>query len=222
MVEEAFQKLGMSASLKGYNYLQKAICMAVEDFDLIYVATRILYPCLAKKYCTTTARVESAIRKTIEVTWDRGDIEALDSYFGAGATLGSKKPTPIRFIATIADNFIMKERNSPVETQVSSILQAIGVPAEIKGYQYLRTAILMALSDNEIVNPLNRILYPSIAKKYCTTTARVESAIRKAIELAWDGGNVKALNSYFGDCEKITTKKFILTIADRVRDTIAN
>ena len=109
-----------------------------------------------------------------------------------------------------------------METQVTKIIHQIGVPAHIKGYQYLRTAILMTISDGEIINSVTKILYPSVAKKYGTTTSRVERAIRHAIEVAWDRGDVDVLNSYFGytiqsNRGKPTNSEFIAMIADNLR-----
>ncbi len=109
-----------------------------------------------------------------------------------------------------------------IETQVTKIIHQIGVPAHIKGYQYLRSAILMTIDDNDIINSVTKILYPSIAKKYKTTTSRVERAIRHAIEVAWDRGDVDTLNSYFGYTiqntrGKPTNSEFIAMIADNLR-----
>ena len=109
-----------------------------------------------------------------------------------------------------------------VEAQVTKIIHQIGVPAHIKGYQYLRSAILMAIDDNEIINSVTKVLYPSVAKKYKTTTSRVERAIRHAIEVAWDRGDVDTLNSYFGYTiqntrGKPTNSEFIAMIADNLR-----
>ena len=109
-----------------------------------------------------------------------------------------------------------------IETQVTKIIHKIGVPAHIKGYQYLRTAILMAVHDGDIINSVTKILYPSVAKKYDTTTSRVERAIRHAIEVAWDRGDVETLNSYFGytiqnSRGKPTNSEFIAMIADNLR-----
>ena len=111
---------------------------------------------------------------------------------------------------------------SDIETQVTKIIHQIGVPAHIKGYQYLRSAILMTIEDNDIINSVTKILYPSIAKKYKTTTSRVERAIRHAIEVAWDRGDVDTLNSYFGYTiqntrGKPTNSEFIAMIADNLR-----
>lgn len=113
-------------------------------------------------------------------------------------------------------------RTPDIETQVTKIIHQIGVPAHIKGYQYLRTAILLTVKDSDIINSVTKILYPSVAKKYQTTTSRVERAIRHAIEVAWDRGDVDTLNSYFGytiqnNRGKPTNSEFIAMIADNLR-----
>ena len=112
--------------------------------------------------------------------------------------------------------------DNDIETQVTKIIHQIGVPAHIKGYQYLRTAILLTIQDSDIINSVTKVLYPSVAKKYQTTTSRVERAIRHAIEVAWDRGDVDTLNSYFGytiqnNRGKPTNSEFIAMIADNLR-----
>ena len=114
------------------------------------------------------------------------------------------------------------DSDSDMEAQVTKIIHQIGVPAHIKGYQYLRTAILMTIEDNDIINAVTKVLYPTVAKKYQTTTSRVERAIRHAIEVAWDRGDVDTLNSYFGytiqnSRGKPTNSEFIAMIADNLR-----
>lgn len=115
-----------------------------------------------------------------------------------------------------------KVSHGDIETQVTKIIHQIGVPAHIKGYQYLRTAILMTINDSDIINSVTKVLYPSVAKKYSTTTSRVERAIRHAIEVAWDRGDIDTLNSYFGytiqnNRGKPTNSEFIAMIADNMR-----
>ena len=115
------------------------------------------------------------------------------------------------------------ENQTPdIETQVTKIIHQIGVPAHIKGYQYLRSAILMTIKDSDIINSVTKVLYPTVAKQYQTTTSRVERAIRHAIEVAWDRGDVDTLNSYFGytiqnNRGKPTNSEFIAMIADNLR-----
>ncbi len=108
------------------------------------------------------------------------------------------------------------------ECTVTEILHQIGVPAHIKGYQFLRDAILMTMEDNEYINSVTKRLYPEIAKRNNTTASRVERAIRHAIEVAWDRGDVDTLNSYFGYTihnlrGKPTNSEFIAMIADKMR-----
>ncbi len=115
-----------------------------------------------------------------------------------------------------------RDITADMEAQVTKIIHQIGVPAHIKGYQYLRTAILMTIEDNDIINSVTKVLYPAVAKKYVTTTSRVERAIRHAIEVAWDRGDVDTLNSYFGytiqnSRGKPTNSEFIAMIADNLR-----
>ncbi len=122
----------------------------------------------------------------------------------------------------LADTPAGSEKEEDMETQVTRIIHQIGVPAHIKGYQYLRTAILMTIQDSDIINSVTKVLYPSVAKQYQTTTSRVERAIRHAIEVAWDRGDLDTLNGYFGytiqnSRGKPTNSEFIAMIADNMR-----
>lgn len=109
-----------------------------------------------------------------------------------------------------------------IEMMVTEIMHQIGVPAHIKGYHYLRDAIVLAVKDGDIINSVTKQLYPTVAKKNGTTSSRVERAIRHAIEVAWDRGDVDILNSYFGytihnSRGKPTNSEFIAMIADKMR-----
>ena len=109
-----------------------------------------------------------------------------------------------------------------LESRVTNILHEIGVPAHIRGYHYMREAILMAVGDLDVLNYITKELYPSIAKKCGTTPSRVERAIRHAIEVAWSRGKIEAIDSMFGYTVsntkgKPTNSEFIALIADRLR-----
>ena len=109
-----------------------------------------------------------------------------------------------------------------LEADVTDIIHEIGVPAHIKGYQYLRDSIILSVKDAEVINSITKILYPTIAKKYQTTSSRVERAIRHAIEVAWSRGNTETLNDLFGYTisngkGKPTNSEFIALIADKMR-----
>ena len=113
-------------------------------------------------------------------------------------------------------------RGVSLESRVTAIIHDVGVPAHIKGYQYLREAILIAVKDMEVINAVTKVLYPAVAKRYGTTASRVERAIRHAIEVAWDRGDLETLQKYFGYTVsnakgKPTNSEFIAMIADRLR-----
>ncbi|MFI3313421.1 MAG: sporulation transcription factor Spo0A [Eubacteriales bacterium] len=91
-----------------------------------------------------------------------------------------------------------KNKEMNLEAMVTSIIHEIGVPAHIKGYQYLREAIIIAVEDMEVINAITKILYPQVAKTFSTTPSRVERAIRHAIEVAWDRGDLETLQRFFG------------------------
>ena len=115
-----------------------------------------------------------------------------------------------------------EESVSPaLEAQVTAIIHEIGVPAHIKGYQYLREAILIAVNDMDVINAVTKVLYPEVARRFDTTASRVERAIRHAIEVAWDRGDLETLQKYFGYTVnsakgKPTNSEFIAMIADRL------
>ena len=122
---------------------------------------------------------------------------------------------------TSVDHIVSEEE---LEVIISDIMRQIGVPAHIKGYQYLRTSILLSVLDNEMLGSVTKILYPTVAKTYNTTSSRVERAIRHAIEVAWDRGDVDVLSNYFGytiqsQRGKPTNSEFIAMIADKIKLT---
>ncbi len=105
---------------------------------------------------------------------------------------------------------------------VSDIMHQLGVPAHIKGYQYLREAIMLTIHDSDMMSSVTKVLYPTVARKFKTTPSRVERAIRHAIEVAWDRGDVDVLSGYFGytiqtSRGKPTNSEFIAMISDKLR-----
>lgn len=120
-------------------------------------------------------------------------------------------------VSSLTSNF-----KDDMEVRITEILHQIGVPAHIKGYHYLRESIMMSVEDPDIINAVTKQLYPSVAKRFSTTSSRVERAIRHAIEVAWDRGDVDVLNSYFGYTihngrGKPTNSEFIAMISDKLR-----
>lgn len=127
----------------------------------------------------------------------------------------NNKMIPVNSVSGTVNDF-------DLELMITEIIHQIGVPAHIKGYQYLREAIILSIKDDDIINAVTKVLYPTVAKKFKTTSSRVERAIRHAIEVAWDRGDIDVLNSYFGYTisggrGKPTNSEFIAMIADKLR-----
>lgn len=116
----------------------------------------------------------------------------------------------------------LREPTPDLEVTVSEIMHELGVPAHIKGYQYLRYAIVLSVNSPEMLNSVTKALYPTVARKFETTSSRVERAIRHAIEVAWDRGDIDVLSAYFGytiqtSRGKPTNSEFIAMITDKLR-----
>ena len=115
-----------------------------------------------------------------------------------------------------------EDESQALEREVTAVIHEVGVPAHIKGYQYVREAIVIAVQDMDVINAVTKVLYPEVARRYSTTPSRVERAVRHAIEVAWDRGDLETLQRYFGYTVsntkgKPTNSEFIAMIADRIR-----
>lgn len=162
--------------------------------------------------------------------------KVMESCMAAGAEYYLLKPQSCEAIAdTIrsltADNSAQPdkapraaktEKESDLETVVTEFMHELGLPAHIKGYQYIRTAIMMVVNNMDLLNYITKQLYPDIAKKYGSTSSRVERAIRHSIEVAWTRGRPETMNNIFGytidiDKGKPTNSEFIAMVADRIR-----
>ena len=143
------------------------------------------------------------------------DLSALVERMEEVRTSGSKPVPSIR------------SNGGGIEAMVTNIIHEIGVPAHIKGYQYLREAIIIAVNDMDVINAITKVLYPQVAKTFQTTPSRVERAIRHAIEVAWDRGDLDTLQRFFGYTVsntkgKPTNSEFIALIADKLQLQLKN
>lgn len=134
---------------------------------------------------------------------------------------GKLKEKPAQSFKAVFDKLDVP-KNVDLEGEVTEMIHEIGVPAHIKGYQYLREAIIMSVEDTTVLSSITKILYPEIAKRFKTTPSRVERAIRHAIEVAWNRGKMETLDSLFGYTintgkGKPTNSEFIALIADKIR-----
>ena len=149
-----------------------------------------------------------------------GDLMNGDKEFQIMITVPSTKGSSLAKPAQETQKPKMALRD--LEQDVTNMIHEIGVPAHIKGYQYLREAIMMSVEDPAMISSITKILYPTIAKRFQTTPSRVERAIRHAIEVAWSRGRMETLDALFGYTidtgkGKPTNSEFIALIADRIR-----
>ncbi len=148
-----------------------------------------------------------------------GDLLSADKEFQIMITVPSAKDSGAEQVEKVQQK---KENIHDLEQDVTDMIHEIGVPAHIKGYQYLREAIMMSVEDPGMISSITKILYPTIAKRFQTTSSRVERAIRHAIEVAWSRGRMETLDAMFGYTidtgkGKPTNSEFIALIADRIR-----
>ena len=144
-----------------------------------------------------------------------------------GASYFMLKPFEIttlgkRILGLVEGNSSAASREENLEIVVTEMIHQLGVPAHIKGYHYLRAAILASIDDQSLLDSVTKMLYPTVAKKFDTTSSRVERAIRHAIEIAWDRGDLDTINSFFGytvnNCKgKPTNSEFIALLTDKLR-----
>lgn len=163
------------------------------------------------------------------VTYSGEGYEGVGEAMELGATYCLSRPIDAHYLAGRLDAIRERKeqrgearRKESYESEITDMLHMLAVPAHIKGYQYLREAITLVLRDGEMLNSVTKELYPTVAKRFGTTASRAERAIRHAIEVAWDRGDVEVLNSFFGytirsDRGKPTNSEFIAYVADKLR-----
>ena len=165
----------------------------------------------------TTAKDSEKVYKIL------GDLLNADKEFQIMITVPSAKEGKANNMPETVENLpVSKAPVHDLEQDVTDMIHEIGVPAHIKGYQYLREAIMMSVEDPGMISSITKILYPTIAKRFQTTSSRVERAIRHAIEVAWSRGRMETLDAMFGYTidtgkGKPTNSEFIALIADRIR-----
>lgn len=188
--------LGVLASLKSIEVKDRPMVMAMSSFDNSRLEKETL-EAGADYYFLKPFDINTIAQRIIQLSGWKNDKEPL-----------------------ILKNNVVTDPQ--LELMVTEIIHQIGVPAHIKGYHYLREAIILSVKNSEIVNSVTKLLYPTVAKTHSTTASRVERAIRHAIEVAWDRGDIDVLNSYFGytiqnDRGKPTNSEFIAMISDKLR-----
>ncbi|MBQ6847318.1 MAG: sporulation transcription factor Spo0A [Clostridia bacterium] len=188
--------LGVMKSLKDDSVKHKPMVMAMSSFDNARLEKELI-DAGADYYFLKPFDLNTVAERIIQISGWKNE----------------KSPLVVR------DNVVT---DTQLELMITDMIHQIGVPAHIKGYHYLREAIILSIKNSDIINSVTKILYPTVAKKHGTTASRVERAIRHAIEVAWDRGDIDVLNSYFGytiqnERGKPTNSEFIAMISDKLR-----
>ena len=206
----------------------KAVLKAVEDIKPTMVVLDIFLANMdaiaVKKECEKLAYAP----KLYFATGTTDSEKITGQLMSAGFDYYFIKPYSADYLLYRTEELLQTSYSQPVydlEYEVSEILHTMGVPAHIKGYSLLRQAIIMVINEPEVITLVTKRLYPELAKANQTTASRVERAIRHAIEVAWDRGNVEVMNDYFGYTisnmrGKPTNSEFIAMISDRMRLTL--
>ena len=188
--------IGVLNSIKGLDSGEKPMIMAMSSFDNQRLEKETL-DAGASYYFLKPFDINTMAERIIQLSGWKNEI------------------SPV----VVKDNVVT---DPELELMVTEIIHQIGVPAHIKGCHYLREAIILSVKNSDIINSVTKVLYPTVAKNHSTTSSRVERAIRHAIEVAWDRGDIDVLNSYFGytiqnDRGKPTNSEFIAMISDKLR-----
>ena len=221
---DAFEVVGIARN--GKDVLKMA-----EELEPELLITDLVLPGIdGLEVISQLRQKNSELRIIVLSSFITGNIAEMCS--GAGADYFIAKPcdsgtvvSAVKMLTKNSKNLRQFKRNDPVstelETVVTDIIHEIGVPAHIKGYQYLREAIILTIRDMDMINAVTKVLYPEVAKRFDTTPSRVERAIRHAIEVAWDRGDIEVLQRFFGYTVsnikgKPTNSEFIAMIADHL------
>ena len=230
---EALHDTGMPANILGYECLQLALKIAIRNKNAIRDVSKSIYIPVAERLDTTPKRVQQAIKRAIDIGWDRGELDTLQGYFGCTVSNCKGMPTNSEYIAIVAEKIrlrikdgeelpqIIEADEKPAEV-ISKTLHEIGMPVHIKGYQYAHKALLIAVEDPFVLKlSVSKVLYHLVAEAFNTTPTRVDRAISHAIEMTWDRGDVATLRRFFGYTinrtkGKPTNSEFIAIVAEYI------
>ena len=223
MLQDALEKTGRFAVIASTGDGNEALRLAGEAKPDILVLDLIL-PGLDG--LSVLSRLEGEQLPLVLVTSSFVTQEVAAQAGDLGASMFISKPygedAMVESLLRLAEKADPRVHAPGLEELVTSIIHEVGVPAHIKGYQYVREAIMITVENMDVINSVTKILYPEVAKRYHTTPSRVERAIRHAIEVAWDRGDLETLQKFFGYSVsnakgKPTNSEFIAMISDRIR-----
>ena len=199
------------SEIDGIEFMSRIAAMDLRKKPMLIVCSAISIDSVISRMISLGADYYMIKPLSFDVLTERIDMLFPDESDGGKQKIFSKKPVLSR-----------EDLEFELEKRVTAVISEIGIPAHVKGYHYLRYAILMSIKSPDSINAVTKIIYPTIAKEFKTSPSRVERAIRHAIEVAWGRGNIDTLDSLFGysiddNRGKPTNSEFIAIIADFIR-----
>lgn len=216
-IEKILQDLSVPKTIRGYQYLETAINLVMNNTNILDDGINKLYSLVASEYQTTAPRVAHAISYAVKIMWEKGDVDSLNFYFSYTIKPSLGRSTNLETIAMIADHLCVKAEDS-LKKEVTAIIHWFGVPAGIKGHNYLRSAIMIGVKQSHLLNDNMHTIYEEVARLYKTNVDNVKKAMRQAVSMSWDRGDEDYLSYYFdASLGKPTTSMFISVTSHYVR-----
>ncbi len=204
-------------NIDGYSFLEKLNELKLAKKPKVIILSALSSDAFIQKALMLGADYYMVKPCELSVLKERVEEFAKNNFSSVAANAGSENKVNNQ----IARMGVRSPRNKMLEEKITNIFITVGIPAHIKGYQFLREAIKMAIDNPEIINSITKKLYPSIAERFETSASKVERAIRHAIEVAWNRGKIENINALFGirvysNNEKPTNGEFIALVADKM------
>ena len=218
-IDFIFDEIELPKTTWGGQYLRTAVILAMEG-QVSVESMGKLYSAIAEEYQVLVRTASSAMSRAIEDAWNHGNAEAIRKYFGHTVTLFRGMPTNGAFISMLLD--VLRHSENETEEIVSHVLHTLGIPANIKGHDYLRTAILLSLNGEFSTDDIKELCL-EVAKRNSVGGADIARSMRRAINIAWTtSGDVTTLNRYFGYTSQGTrprpqNEEFIRVVVARIK-----
>lgn len=209
---------GIPANMLGYQYLKKALQIAVQNPKAILRATEKVFLPVAEDFGVKHTNIQSAISRAIKTGWDRADLDTLQSYFGYTVSNAKMFPTATEYIATVSERIrtrldlvtvenLVDYEDEIVDDKITRLFYNLSIPHHIKGYQYLREAIFIAIQEDMELAHITPGIYQKVADNFQTTTERVKRAMQHGIEVMMEKASADQVDAFFGPTINLATFK---------------
>lgn len=232
-VFNALRDTGIPANILGYQYLKKALPIVVLNPNAVLKAVEKIYMPIADEWDASYSNIQQGIRRAIRVGWERANLATLEEYFGQAAYNTKMMPKTLEYIAVVAEKVRIRiglenlktpsfYEDEIVDDKITRLLYNLSIPNHIKGYQYLREAIFIAIQEDIELAHIAPAVYQKVADTFQTTTMRVMRAMRHGIEVMLEKASLDWMDAFFGPTINLTTCKptvgeFLATAVENIR-----